>query len=176
MGKHPDQNRLLQALGSPDQPKPRHERNEFLPGDALIICSDGFWEHTPTHELEKLVSLPLPSQPTELNKIVQRAVQRGGAKADNTTAILIHTGGGIHATPKTAPPWLLPAAIAAAIILLLLTLRPGQPTQQENLPPTGRPTPTVLSPGQRQPNPEQPNTESLPQTAKPPLLVPTCIG
>jgi serine/threonine protein phosphatase PrpC len=96
MGTHPDQSRLLQSLGGEDAPSPRLGNSALEAGDALILCSDGFWEHLKTAELEKLVAAPPAKRQRALDLAVKEAVNRAGAKADNTTAVMLHcdpTGG-----------------------------------------------------------------------------------
>jgi serine/threonine protein phosphatase PrpC len=90
MGTHPDQSRLLQSLGGQDSPSPRIGAADMTTGDALILCTDGFWEHLRKSDLERLVTSKPSNRQDALDKAVQEAVRRGGAKADNTTAIMIH--------------------------------------------------------------------------------------
>ncbi|MGD9897239.1 MAG: PP2C family serine/threonine-protein phosphatase [Candidatus Methylacidiphilaceae bacterium] len=41
---HPNRNVLLSCLGSPETPIPTvSEERELAPGDALLLCTDGFW-------------------------------------------------------------------------------------------------------------------------------------
>lgn len=94
MGTHPDQSRLLQSLGGDDPPNPRLGKAEVEAGDVLILCSDGFWEHLTQAELEKLAREPARNRQTTLDQAVAEAVRRGAAKADNTTALMIHCEGG----------------------------------------------------------------------------------
>jgi len=92
MGKHPDQSRLLQSLGGKEFPSPRSENAEVEAGDGLILCTDGFWEHLSVGELEALMATPVGERQGALDRAVAEAVSRGGEKADNTTATLIHFG------------------------------------------------------------------------------------
>ncbi len=89
MGTHPDQSRLLQSLGGEGPPNPRPGNAPVEAGDALILCSDGFWEHLTTAELEKLAACPPWRRQPTLDQAVAKAVSRGGSKADNTTALMI---------------------------------------------------------------------------------------
>jgi len=89
MGTHPDQSRLLQSLGGEESPTPRLGNAAMMAGDVLILCSDGFWEHLKTTELEKLASTSLSKRQQALDQAVAEAVHRAGAKADNTTAVMI---------------------------------------------------------------------------------------
>ncbi len=91
MGTHPDQNRLTQSIGGQRTPKPSYEKFKLKEGDAFILCSDGFWEHTTEKEMSEL----LDSDNTQL-ALEQRshiAVERAGDRADNTTVIMIKPTG-----------------------------------------------------------------------------------
>lgn len=89
MGTHPDQSRLLQSLGGEEPPSPRPGNANVAAGDVLILCSDGFWEHLKPAELEKLAATPPMKRQHALDQAVAEAVRRAGAKADNTTAVMI---------------------------------------------------------------------------------------
>lgn len=88
MGSHEDQNRLLQALGGDDAPKPRLGGAEIELGDVLLLCSDGFWENLEPSEITQLAANPPGRWGKALEAAVQLAVQRGGQKADNTSVIM----------------------------------------------------------------------------------------
>jgi serine/threonine protein phosphatase PrpC len=105
MGTHPDQSRLLQSLGGDEPATPRLGKSALSPGDVLILCTDGFWEHLTRRELEKLVATPAKKRQSALDKAVDLAVRRGGPKADNTTAIMIHCGES-DGSPASRP-WLI---------------------------------------------------------------------
>lgn len=117
MGTHPDQSRLLQSLGGEEPPTPRRGSADLGEGDVLILCSDGFWEHLRTEELEKLASTPSAKRQPALDRAVALAVNRGGAKADNTTAVVIafdggHGGAGLKVCRGL--PWVLAATVVFA--------------------------------------------------------------
>jgi serine/threonine protein phosphatase PrpC len=57
------------------------------PGQAVLLCSDGLWGQV--HDTELLALTRAEDADAELAAILQRAVQRGGARADNATAALI---------------------------------------------------------------------------------------
>jgi PPM family protein phosphatase len=114
MGTHPDQSRLLQSLGGPDAPSPRHGDSKLSPGDVLVLCSDGFWEHLNRGELEQLAATPPKRRQAALDNAIDLAVRRAGPKADNTTAIMIHCGGGSAPNPLTRH-WVLWALLVAAV-------------------------------------------------------------
>jgi len=87
MGTHPDQGRLLRALGSGEDLKVAHGSADVAGEDGFLICSDGFWERTKATEIDKFFK----GKPTEagLQAMVLEAVRRNGPKGDNTTALAI---------------------------------------------------------------------------------------
>ena len=91
MGTHPDQGRLLRALGSGEDLKVSHGVGQLAIGDAFLLCTDGFWERTKSQEIEEFFQ----QKPTEekLQLMVAEAVRRNGPKGDNTTALAVLFGG-----------------------------------------------------------------------------------
>ena len=52
---HEDRNRVLRALGS-ESAKPEISKElKAVPGDAFLLCTDGFWEFVYEKEMEKLL-------------------------------------------------------------------------------------------------------------------------
>jgi serine/threonine protein phosphatase PrpC len=87
MGEHPDQGRLLRALGSDEELRPTYGSAELAENDAFLLCSDGFWERTRPGEIEKLFQAE-PTQ-TRLEGVVHRALERNGPKGDNVTSLAV---------------------------------------------------------------------------------------
>ncbi len=87
MGEHPDQGRLLRALGSDEELRPTYGSAELAENDAFLLCSDGFWERTRPGEIEKLFQ----AEPTQarLEGVVHRAIERNGPKGDNVTSLAV---------------------------------------------------------------------------------------
>ncbi|VVM07198.1 PPM family protein phosphatase [Methylacidimicrobium cyclopophantes] len=51
---HPNRNVLLRCLGGPGAPEPEiSPEGELEPGDALLLCTDGFWDPLPEADMEK---------------------------------------------------------------------------------------------------------------------------
>jgi len=125
MGRHEDQNRLLQAIGGENPPTPRKGGTEARPGDVFLLCSDGFWENLKSEELAGLVRVPLGRREKALRRAVRLAVRRGGKKADNTSAVLASFGEGATAPRPGLPGWgrliaiITIVAIVAALILFI---------------------------------------------------------
>ena len=91
MGTHPDQGRLLRALGSGEDFKVSYAKSPINGGDGFLLCTDGFWERTKSREIEDFFQ----REPTaeNLKLMVAEAVRRNGPKGDNTTALAVIFGG-----------------------------------------------------------------------------------
>ena len=89
MGEHPDQGRLLRALGSDEELRPTYGSADLTGDDAFLLCSDGFWERVKPEEMEALFH----GEPTQadLDKIVHRAIECNGPKGDNVTALAVYS-------------------------------------------------------------------------------------
>ena len=90
MGTHPDQGRLLRALGGGEDCKISYGSAPLSNGDGFLLCSDGFWERTRSIEIEDFFK----RKPTagNLQSMVMEAVRRNGPKGDNATALAVVLG------------------------------------------------------------------------------------
>jgi serine/threonine protein phosphatase PrpC len=94
MKTHPDRNKITNCLGGVedmfyvDVAQPMTMQS----GDTLLLCSDGFWSPLTDEELAKLSSVPVLAD--RLDELINMAVYRDGARADNTTAIAARLGQG----------------------------------------------------------------------------------
>jgi len=92
MKTHPDRNKITNCLGGVedmfyvDVSKP----TALQAGDTLLLCSDGFWSPLSDGEIAKLASAPVQAE--LLDELIDMAVEREGARADNTTAIVVRLG------------------------------------------------------------------------------------
>ena len=84
---HPDRNRLLQAAGMADNAlKPGCGTLELAPGDALLLCSDGFWE--PVDEAAMLQTLEKADTPLQwLEQMQAHLIAQDLPDGDNYSAI-----------------------------------------------------------------------------------------
>lgn len=92
MKTHPDRNKITNCLGGVEdmfyvEVSPGVET---LDGDTLLLCSDGFWSPLTEEELSKLPSSQ--SLRNLLSELVEVAVLREAARADNTTAVAARLG------------------------------------------------------------------------------------
>lgn len=86
--KHEDRNVLLRALGASDNVKV--DVSEFGSGDfdALLLCSDGFWEYVLETEMESEL-IRSKSADKWLYKMRSIQLERAPEKCDNNTAIAV---------------------------------------------------------------------------------------
>jgi len=68
---HEDRNRILKAVGNPEGVKPTilDTPRKVKPGDAFLLCSDGFWEYVT--ETEMAVDLAKSKKPEEWLKLME---------------------------------------------------------------------------------------------------------
>lgn len=83
---HPERNKVLNCLGSPFEPTIEMGGPQALvPGDTLLLCSDGVWG--PLTDAGLVATLGADSALVGVPMLVRRAVEAGGALADNATAL-----------------------------------------------------------------------------------------
>lgn len=88
MGTHPDQGALFKAVGMDKAVSPTVKVQPALAKhEALLLCSDGLWEHISPTELAALRSAGHGLQ--ALRHAAERACQRAQGGSDNVTAMLI---------------------------------------------------------------------------------------
>ena len=85
---HPDRNKLLRALGDDrEEIKCETARLDLRPGDAFLLCSDGFWEPVTEDEMLALLS-SCRSAKDWVSKMAALAVRNSaGSSMDNYTAV-----------------------------------------------------------------------------------------
>ncbi|MGE0310626.1 MAG: PP2C family serine/threonine-protein phosphatase [Lautropia sp.] len=85
---HPERNKVLNCLGSPFEPS-----IEIAPAyalradDVVLLCSDGLWSGLKEDEMAVMLGAEPVMQ--VVPRLVQQAVERNGAVADNTTALAL---------------------------------------------------------------------------------------
>ena len=85
---HPDRNKLYNCLGAGAMPKVDiSSRASMLPGDMMLLCSDGLWAVVPDEELVR--SLQSQTVVRAVPELVGKAVGLAGAASDNVTALAI---------------------------------------------------------------------------------------
>jgi serine/threonine protein phosphatase PrpC len=87
---HEDRNRLLRTLGNDEEPRPTlvPAPVPLTPGDAFLLCTDGFWEYVTETEME--ITLAKAADPdTWLRTMTRRLVERADPDHDNYTAMAV---------------------------------------------------------------------------------------
>jgi protein phosphatase len=118
---HPDRNKLYNCVGASSLPKIEVGRPaSLLPGDVLLLCSDGLWGSVPDEEItHRLATQTIVRAVPEL---VEMAVAVGGPTGDNTTALAImwqgslvdnEAGGATVISTEMLPDNLVSTTIAA---------------------------------------------------------------
>ena len=90
--RHPERNKVLNCLGSPIEPTVEIGGPEtLLPGDVLMLCSDGVW--SALGEIELCTAFARTPVNVAVPRLVQMAIEREGDGADNTTALAMQWEG-----------------------------------------------------------------------------------
>lgn len=115
-----NRNRLLKALGSGDslQLSGQCEPIRIQPGDAFLICSDGFWEYVHEREMEADLRKS-PSSREWLRRMLRRHLLRSHDAGDNYSAVVgifTEKPQDIGVTKRRFTPWLA-AGLASAVLL-----------------------------------------------------------
>ncbi|MCA1030221.1 protein phosphatase 2C domain-containing protein [Bacillus timonensis] len=87
---HEDRNKILKSLGSNEKIKPTIKKAEgpMQPGDAYLLCTDGFWEYVVETEME--IDFYKSHTPEEwLKRMELRLLKRAKTKHDNYSAIAV---------------------------------------------------------------------------------------
>ncbi len=87
-------NILTQAVGASDELTPEIRTLELLPGDVILICSDGLTGMLPDRDMEGIVARWRNSLDMAVTALVEEANARGGY--DNVSVVLV--------APEAAPP------------------------------------------------------------------------
>lgn len=83
---HPDRHAITRAIGVEPEVQPDYTVADLVPGDVLLLCSDGLYNALTAEELTAL--LPEVLQSGDIHTLINRANAAGGP--DNITAVLMH--------------------------------------------------------------------------------------
>lgn len=88
MGTHPDQGALTRSIGVGKKINPSVKTHQaiFSKGDALLLCTDGFWERISQNEIISLAKIKKPEK--EMTTWIKTAIDRAQPTSDNVTAQL----------------------------------------------------------------------------------------
>ena len=81
-----DRNKLVRAIGSQQDIQIDTKVLELLPGDYILICTDGFWEHVREDEICLILS-QVSTASEWLRQMRMRVEEAGGNRLDNHSAI-----------------------------------------------------------------------------------------
>ncbi|MCB9120419.1 MAG: protein phosphatase 2C domain-containing protein [Caldilinea sp.] len=95
---------------------PRSERIDFLPGDSLLLCTDGLSDVVSEDRIKAILSRNAPQ--SAVDKLIAEANKAGGP--DNITAVVVRKAGG-SAVPAAGRRSLL-AGAGLVILLALLAI------------------------------------------------------
>lgn len=85
---HPDRNKLYNCLGASALPKIELSgRASLLPGDQMLLCSDGLWAVLPDHDLAGRMHAQTVVR--AVPDMVGAALAKAGPHSDNVTALAI---------------------------------------------------------------------------------------
>lgn len=86
---HEDQNKLTRVLGSDTFAAPDYKIcTDYAEGDAILICTDGFWEYVFEYEMERVLRSTDGANPA-LRKMEELLLARAPEGHDNYTATLL---------------------------------------------------------------------------------------
>lgn len=90
--KHPRRNEILRDIGSlahrvDDPDFLESGETDFLPGDALLLCSDGLTDMLTRAEVTAVMSQNIPAE-EQIVELIRQANEQGGQ--DNITVVLAH--------------------------------------------------------------------------------------
>lgn len=92
---HPERNLVTRAVGADDAFQPDYWVLPIVPGDRLLLCSDGLLADCTMADISELVSQP--GQPADVAEELVALALRGGAR-DNVSAVVVDVldGSGDH--------------------------------------------------------------------------------
>lgn len=99
---HPDRNKLFSCLGAGSAPRIEISgRASVLPGDTLLLCSDGLWSVVSDEELVQMLTTQTVVR--AVPDMLSTALRRAGEHSDNVTALAIVWQGALvsDGTPTT---------------------------------------------------------------------------
>lgn len=87
--KSPDQNRLLRSINAKGEVRADFGEAAIQPGDAFLLCSDGFWELVDETEMEKTIKKARTASRwlAKMMRVLEKNIP--GSDYDNYSAITI---------------------------------------------------------------------------------------
>ena len=92
---HPQRNMIYACIGGVLEPRIEFgPETALLPGDTLLLSSDGFWAQIPRGELGQVLGAAPVTQ--ALPGLMRQAARRGGAESDNISVVGVTWGSQHH--------------------------------------------------------------------------------
>jgi serine/threonine protein phosphatase PrpC len=112
---HPQRHVLTRALGQKDSVQVDIRQGKVMPGDTVVICSDGLTELVRDDEIRQEVTGP--SAPAAVRNLINLANQRGAP--DNVSVAVLRIDGESGPWPRSVRSGVMPllAALASAFFL-----------------------------------------------------------
>ena len=107
--RHPQRNVLIQAIGSEDDVTVARSEIQLMPGDRLLLTSDGLHDYIEGDDVIKDILLAQADVDEACQALVQAGLDAGGD--DNITVVLLEVAGD-RAVSDTTPPAGIPVATA----------------------------------------------------------------
>ena len=147
---HPRRNEILRDVGSvthrvDDADFLESGETDFLPGDVLVLCSDGLTDMLTRAELTDVLTRPMPVD-EQITELIRQANEQGGH--DNITVVLAHYPVSTDASVAESQPPASSASVRkptpAHELMPALTPVTEQPESRPELPQTRSPVRTLL--------------------------------
>ena len=87
---HPQRNVLYRTIGTDPSVEVDTRSEQLEPGDVILLCSDGLFNHVEDHEIAQ-IALEQPDPERACDELVKLANQRGGR--DNISVVIIRVAG-----------------------------------------------------------------------------------
>jgi len=134
---HPDRNKLYNCLGAGALPKVEVSTHAgLLPGDHMLLCSDGLWAVVPDDEMAR--ALASQTVVRAVPELLHKALARAGETSDNATALAIMwQGSSVADSVSTVTALDTSTVISTEALpdnLLSTTINPTTPPELDNLP------------------------------------------
>jgi len=120
---HPDASVLTRSIGHHPKVEIDIEMVPLMPGDSLLLCSDGLWGFVPEEEIQKVAANPALTADAAAKALLQLALNAGGH--DNIGIQLARMADPAPLTPPAPPNRQRGSINPQALALLILTALSG---------------------------------------------------
>jgi protein phosphatase len=129
---HPDRNKLYNCLGADTPPQVEVATGAgMLPGDQLLLCSDGLWSMLPDDELARRLHAQTVAH--AVPDILRAALGAAGDSGDNVTALAVAWHGGAAAGDAAPATMVSTAALPEGLHSTTIRDTPAVQAPPENI-------------------------------------------